>query len=232
MLRIGDQFVCRCVVVVIVSAAVLLSVQTAAAEFEQGDGYFSLYVLGSSPADRNLRIGSEDIPNTSLGSAVGAGLKVAYFPAFTRRFLGLEADYFGYSGDIVAPHTTVGGVPRFANVSLTTMNGMVNLIARYPGEIVQPYVGVGGGTSLGFLTSINFQSSAGTFSGDAFKAAWAYQFIGGLRINATQRFFLFGEYKFVGTRFKWDSEGPSGSRPQVSLDYRAQLILGGIGIRF
>ena len=98
---------------------------------------------------------------------------------------------------------------------------MINLIVRYPGEWIQPYVGIGGGWSDGMLVNPNI---AGRPDQD-FETAWAlgYQFLVGTRINVSPRVFLFGEYRYFSANYHWDG---------LALDFRAQYGVAGFGLRF
>jgi len=205
-----------------------------AAEETKTEAYISLYILGSNPLNRNLELSDDQFPQTSVGGGLGGGIKAGIYPAFANRILGIEAELFGHNGDIVAPLTTTGGVTRSANATLNVVNAMVNLLLRYPHEVVQPYVGVGAGVSGGFLRGANIQNSQqGTFTDNAGDAAFAFQFLGGVRVNVSDRFFLFSEYKYFLANYKWKSEDPLGAGgPSASLDFRTNIVAGGVGFRF
>lgn len=193
------------------------------------DIYVGVFILGSMPKDKNLVVGGDEIPQTTVGSGMGAGIKAGLYPSLTNRIVGIEAEIFGHGGDIVAPRTTVSGGTRFANANLITFNTMANLVMRYPGEILQPYIGAGWGLSYGFLTSVDIQRGNDRLTGTGSDVTFAYQFLGGLRTNLTQRVFLFGEYRYFATKYRWDSEG---SGPDTKLDFRTQYITGGVGLSF
>ena len=205
-----------------------------AAEETKTEAYISLYILGSNPLNRNVELSDDPFPQTSVGGGLGGGIKVGSYPAFANRILGIEAELFGHNGDIVAPLTTTGGVTRSANATLNVVNAMVNLLLRYPGDVLQPYVGVGGGLSGGFLRGADIQQSQiGTFTGNAGDAAFGYQFLAGLRVNVSERFFLFSEYKYFLANYKWESEDVLGAAgPSASLDFRTHIVAGGVGFKF
>ena len=46
----------------------------------------------------------------------------------------------------------------------------------------------------------------------------------------TKRLFLFGEYKYFGAKYSWDSDGAGDSK--VKLDLQAHLISGGVARSF
>ena len=122
------------------------------------EGYVSLYGLYTSLKTSNISLGSAEFPNTSLDNGFGGSIKVGEVPKFARGFLGAELDVFGLGSDITSPQALVGGLPRFFNGTLISINSMINVVARYSGEYLQPYGGVGGGGSWGLLTSVDFQS--------------------------------------------------------------------------
>lgn len=205
-----------------------------AAEETKTEAYISLYILGSNPLNRNLKLSDDQFPQTSVSGGLGGGIKAGIYPAFANRILGIEAELFGHNGDIVAPLTTTGGVTRSANAKLNVVNAMANLLLRYPHEVVQPYVGVGGGVSGGFLRGANIQNSQqGILTDDAGDAAFAFQFLGGVRVNVSDRFYLFSEYKYFLANYKWKSVDPLGAGgPSASLDFRTHIVAGGVGFRF
>lgn len=191
-------------------------------EKRKTEGYISLSILGTIPKNESLNVGGASFSDTDVKGSVGAGLKAGVFPSFGGGYLGFETDLFGFGGKVQAPQATG---------SLTSINAMVNLIARYPGEIIQPYVGVGGGLSAGVLHDVNIQSGPFVLNGSGGSATFGYQFLAGVRAMVTKRVFLFGEYKYFSANYDWETEG-AGPGPHVTLDYRAQIVSGGIGISF
>ncbi|MBX3345563.1 MAG: outer membrane beta-barrel protein [Nitrospira sp.] len=201
---------------------------------EKTEWYVSIYLQGSRPLNRPVRLQEDPFANTDVQGGLGGGLKVGFFPAFTGRFVGLEAELSGLDGKVNAPTATTGGVTRSANFRLQSINAMANVLLRYPGEVIQPYIGVGAGLSGGFARDLNLQhTSIGTVHENAADGAFAYQFIGGLRANVGERLFLFTEYKYFVANYQWESELANGSRgPSFTLNSRMHVIAGGIGFHF
>ncbi|HNV25374.1 MAG TPA: outer membrane beta-barrel protein [Nitrospira sp.] len=198
------------------------------------DMYISLYVQGSRPLNRPARLQEDPFTNTDVQGGLGGGLKIGFFPAFTGRYLGLEAELSGLDGKVNAPTATSGGITRSTNFRLQSINVMANVLLRYPGETIQPYIGIGAGLSGGFARDLNFQhSTIGVVNENAADGAFAYQLIGGVRANVTDRLFLFTEYKYFVANYQWESEFANGSRgPSFTLNYRSHIIAGGIGVTF
>lgn len=196
--------------------------------------YISLYMQGSHPLNRPFRLQEDPFTNTDVQGGLGGGLKIGVFPAFAGRYLGLEAELSGLDGKVNAPTATSGGVTRSANFRLQSINAMANLLLRYPGETIQPYIGIGAGLSGGFARDLNLQhSTIGVVHENAADGAFAYQFLGGVRANVTDRLFLFTEYKYFVANYQWESELPNGSRgPSFTLNYRTHIIAGGLGFSF
>ena len=98
---------------------------------------------------------------------------------------------------------------------------MINLVVRYPGEWIQPYIGIGGGWSDGILLNPNI---AGRSDQDG-ETAWTlgYQFLGGTKINLSSRLFLFGEYRYFSANYHWEG---------LALDFRTHYGVAGVGLRF
>lgn len=194
------------------------------------DLYLSGHVMGVIPRDKDLTVGGAGIPRTDVRGTIGAGIKFEAYPSFTKKIVGGEVEIFGLGGSVRAPRITSGSGTTQAQGSLIAVNTMVNLMLRYPGDIIQPYVGVGGGTSSGFLYNTSIQSGNVALSGSSGDLGVAYQFLGGVKTFVTKRLFLFGEYKYFGTKYSWDSEGAGNSK--VKLDFQTHIISGGLGWSF
>lgn len=194
------------------------------------DLYLSGHVMGLFPQNEDLSVGGNRIPSTDVRGAIGAGIKFDIYPWFTRKIVGAEIEAFGLGGSVRAPRTTSGTGTTEAQGSVIALATMYNVILRYPGEAVHPYIGAGGGTSTGILHSVNITSSNVRLSGSSADFAFAYQFLGGLRVFMTEQLFLFGEYKYFVTKYSWDSGGAGNQR--VKLDFHTQILSGGIGWSF
>jgi opacity protein-like surface antigen len=192
-----------------------------AAALEKDDVYMSFYILGSFPRNQNVNFGGVDVPNTSVENGIGAGLKVGVFPDITRRLLGFEFEYSALGSGIEFPVSTGSGTESIGSTNLLVFGSMVNLIIRYPGKVIQPYVGIGGGLSHGILFGADIPGRADR----DFEASptFGYQFLAGVQSNLTEKTYLFGEYKRFAANYHWEG---------LSLDFRAQYALVGIGIRF
>ena len=205
-----------------------------AAQDEKSEIYLSVFMLGNIPGNRALKFETDPYPNTNIDGGLGGGIKVGFYPAFTGRIVGLEGEFSGFNADVDAPQSTSGGVTRSGQFRMNIFNAMANLLFRYPGKIVQPYVGAGVGLSGAFARNINLQHGAvGAVNENAGDAAFAYQLIGGGRVNVTNRLFLFSEYKYMVANYKWESELPNGAAgPSFSLPFRTHIISGGVGFSF
>lgn len=204
----------------LVMAALLISTgQVSAAE--SADVYISLYALGAFPSDGGLFSQGTTPQNAKISNGVGAGIKVAVFPHLLENIVGVELESYGHGSSISFPITSGVGAGTLAQTNLWVFNDMVNLIVRYPGKTVVPYVGVGGGLSNGMLTSANIPGR----SDRDFEGSWTfgYQFLGGVQGNLTEKLFLFSEYKYFSANYHWTD---------LALDFRSHYVLGGIGLRF
>jgi len=198
--------------------------QAPISEKRKTEFYGAFSILGTIPKDENLTGGGTTIFNTNVKGSVGAGLKVGIFPKFAGGVFGVEGEVFGHGGELNAPGQAQG--------DLAVVNLMVNVLARYPGEIIQPYVGAGVGVSNSDLRDANIQVASSQLTGRGSDVAGAFQFFGGVRAYVTKMIFLFGEYKYFAANYTWESEGISTSGPSVNLDFRTQIVSGGIGISF
>jgi len=158
--------------------------------------YVSAYLVRSQPTGGNYFYLEDHIPSLTVESGTGGGAKLgAYIHPFSYA-LGLELEAFAHDGKLSAPHTTQGGVTRFANQGFTMVNVMGNLLLRYPGDLLQPYVG--GGVGLAWLfTHGEVQSKGGLQSGSHGLSGFAAQAIAGTRLVLTEHIFMFAEYKYL-----------------------------------
>jgi opacity protein-like surface antigen len=198
--------------------------QVPVSENRKTEFYGALSILGTIPKDENLNVGGTTIPNTHVNGSAGAGVKAGIFPKFAEGIFGVEGEVFGHGGKLNAPGQAQG--------DLTVVNFMVNVLARYPGEIFQPYVGTGVGLSAGQLRDANIQTGSTQLTGKSTDGAGAVQLLGGVRAYVMKKIFLFGEYRYFASDYEWDSEGISTGSPSVKYDFRTQIVSGGIGISF
>ncbi|SPP64794.1 conserved exported hypothetical protein [Nitrospira lenta] len=194
------------------------------------DLYLSGHAMGFFPQDKDLTVGGAGVPRTDIRGTFGAGIKFEAYPWFTNKILGGEIEAFGLGGSVRAPRITSGSGTTQAQGNLIAVNTMYNVMLRYPGEMVQPYIGVGGGTSIGVLYDALIQHGNLALTGTSGDMAFAYQFLGGIKAFVTKRLFVFGEYKYFGTKYSFDSEGASHSK--VKLDFQTHIVSGGIGWSF
>ena len=194
------------------------------------DLYLSGHVLGLFPQDKDLSVGGNRILNTDVRGAIGAGIKFDIYPWLTGKIVGAEIEVFGLGGSVRTPGITSGTGTTQAQGSLIAITTMYNLMLRYPGETIQPYIGAGVGSSTGILYNANIQSGSVGLSGISGDLAFACQFLGGVRAFVTKQLFLFGEYKYFMTQYSWDYGGAGNQR--VRLDFQSQIVSGGVGWSF
>jgi hypothetical protein len=187
----------------------------------------SLYGFGLAPATSDLQVDGVAVTDARISRAYGAGLKGDWFPAVSGGIVGLEAEVFGHGGTVSAPAGTTS-----ANGDLKNLNVLVNVLARYPGQTLQPYVGVGVGVSWSRFSdaALSVANGATTISGIATDTAFAYQFLAGTRAYVNDRLYFFGEYKFFGATYNYKSA--AATHPLTTLEFQTHLFAGGIGMAF
>ena len=197
---------------------VLLQLDLVAAA-ETADIGLGLYSLGTFPSDQGLVAKEGNPSDTRITNGVGAGIKVEVFPHYLGNIIGIGLESFGHGSEITFSSSASAG--STASTNLWIFNSMANLILRYPGKTLVPYIGVGGGLSDGMLTHGNIPGR----SDRDFEGSWTfgYQFLGGVQGNLTEKVFLFSEYKYFSANYHWK---------QLALDFRSQYVLFGIGLRF
>jgi opacity protein-like surface antigen len=186
---------------------------------ETADANIGLYTLGSFPSNQGLYAQGANPSDTRITNGVGAGIKVVVFPHYLGNMIGIGLESFGHGNEITFSSSMSAG--STASTNLWVFNSMANLILRYPGKTLVPYIGVGGGLSDGMLTDPNIPGR----SDRDFEGSWTfgYQFLGGVEGNLTEKVFLFSEYKYFSANYHWK---------ELALDFRSQYVLFGIGLRF
>lgn len=198
---------------------------------EFGDIEVSGYALGSWPRDQDIYNQGTVVP-ASIQPGFGVGLKVGIFPAALHRIVGLEMDSNIHGTDLTFPNIANGRNHETGRSDLLVINTTFNLILRYPGERIRPYIGGGIGWSHGTLLNPNI---AGRDDKDFDSArAFTHQFLGGVQLVLkpqlslfnTQRdiaFLLFGEYRYLSSNYHWEG---------LAVDFRTHYGLLGVGLRF
>lgn len=187
---------------------------------EFGDVELSMYALGSWPREQDL-FNQGAIVSTSVQEGIGAGLTVGLFPSALHGILGLAFDSNIHSGALSFSSASTGQAHDTGRSDLLVNNTTANLILRYPGKHIRPYVGIGIGWSSGVLLNPNI---AGRRDKD-FDSAYAlvHQYLGGGQLVINPKWFLFGEYRYVSANYHWEG---------LAVDFRAHHGLVGAGLRF
>jgi opacity protein-like surface antigen len=188
--------------------------------------YGGVYVFGSLSKNRNLNIGAEELPSTTVKNGAGGGFKAGVFPAFTGYVLGIQAESFGLGHEVTAPVSMGSSGIQSGRGTLLAWTTMVSLLVQYPGVRFKPYAGVGLGWSSSFLVDSQFTKGTTMQSGTLRDTSLAFQYVGGLRGYVTEKVFLFGEYKYFASRYQW------GGSLEPSLDLRTHIVAIGVGLTF
>ncbi|OQW34009.1 MAG: hypothetical protein A4E19_18995 [Nitrospira sp. SG-bin1] len=199
--------------------------------------YVSGFLMRSYPIGGTLEFDGDKIPDARFDGATGGGLKIGVFPS-SKSIFGAEIEASGHGGSITAPQTMAGNTVRSARLDTTLFNFVVNALARYPGDFIQPYAGVGLGLSI-LGTDGHTQSSAGIREPDSLLGL-TVQGILGVQLIVTNHLFGFAEYK-PALLFGKEGDGcGSGKyrrtsctpRPTHSLNSQSHYVAAGIGFRF
>jgi len=212
----------------VISSCLYVSEVAQPAEF--GDVEVSAYALGGWPRDEDIFNQGTTVPS-SVQQGFGAGLRAGLFPAALHRAVGLEIDSNIHGGALSFPNIVNGRNNGTGRSDLLLINTMFNLIMRYPGERVRPYVGFGLGWSHGALLNPNI---AGRDDKDFDSArSFTHQFLGGAQVHLPKirlfgmerpySVFLFGEYRYLSSNYHWEG---------IALDFRTHYGLLGAGLRF
>jgi opacity protein-like surface antigen len=156
------------------------------------------------------------------------------FPKVSKQNVAFQTSYIANG----TPGATTVQVPiEEADLQVTTLG--INIIARYPSSVLQPYGGVGFGLVGGVVDDVKLSEDT-TFSTDGttftleggdniYKLIgeddWvpALQLMGGVRGFIHENIALFVEYKYVTTEFEFHP---------VQFDYDTSHVYGGIELFF
>ncbi len=206
------------ILLILLIASLWHPVSVRSAEFGEID--LGAYLLGSWPQDQPI-FNQGSTVSGSIRQGFGAGLKIGVFPHATQRMLGIEIDSSAHGGALSFPNNANGQHNGTGRSNLLVLNTMFNLVLRYPGEVVTPYIGIGGGWSHGTLLNPNI---IGRNDKDFDSArAFGHQYLAGAQIMVSPRVFVFGEYRYFSANYHWDG---------LALDFRAHYGLFGAGLRF
>lgn len=169
-------------------------------------GQFGLSVHGTSNDPDNVR------SDLGLKNSLMYGAKLGHY------FDNLK--YFGVETEVytLTPHikqqvvTPPGTLQEGSHLRVTTW--AANAVYRYPGEVFQPYAGVGMGMYFAHNAAVSDSSISPGLNVQA-----------GLRVLVTKQVALFGEYKFNSTEMHFKDSN-------VSEQYKASLFVFGVGYHF
>jgi opacity protein-like surface antigen len=134
------------------------------------------------------------------------------------KYFGVETEAYTLTPNIKQQAFAINGSPAGttpgADLRMTTW--AANLVYRYPGEVFQPYAGVGVGV---FFARLSDTSSSDTSISPGLNVQ------AGLRVMVTKQVALFGEYKFNSTQMHFKDL-------DASAQYKASLFAFGVGYHF
>jgi len=159
-----------------------------------------------------------------LNRQAAFGVKAGRFFDGSLRWVGLEFD-FSHSDANIAEQGVTASVPilgvtqqngRTPGVGLSVNHMTVNVIARYPGAQVQPYIGVGGGLGLSRLR---------TAPQDETEVYPVFNVFIGMKVFVTKHVALFTEYKHARATVEFSDH-------QFEGDLRTNWFMGGLAYHF
>ena len=192
--------------------------------------YSELYIAGqiggTFPGDLSDGKGTGSFSQFTFGdfkmsNSIVYGGKLGYFLE-SYSWLGFEVDAYSTTPHIKQQtvQATPSAIVSQPEVELRVTTVALNLVFRYPGETLQPYVGGGPGYFHATGTGDFTDSTNGV----------GFNFIAGLRVFLIPHLALFGEYKYFSATFKFDNAfGPGAG---IEEDYSANHFLGGVSYHF
>ncbi|MBW7957687.1 MAG: porin family protein [Deltaproteobacteria bacterium] len=181
--------------------------------------YVSAYFGAAMPHDSDVS------DNTGLGftgeftfdTGIAAGAKIGWMA----RVAGLELDFNWHESDL--DEITADSFGVGVDAEMKVYSATANLIFRYPGETIRPYIGAGGGYFRGKINNVGVQDE--TFAGDD-DEEWGWQALAGIDFLVTPSISLFAEYKYSRVDFSF------GGEIEVDIDYEVSQAYGGVSYHF
>lgn len=199
----------------------LVSAPSQGEALEDIEIYLAPYGMATQPSNRGLSLKGRGVSDERIHSDPGLGVKIGLFPSFFHGYLGMELESFGHHNSLSFPVAEGGMATTKGKSSLVTYSSMINLQLRYPGRYVRPYLGIGGGLSNGILRHPDIPARKD--QNIEMSSAPSYQLFGGVQLVIAKRWFVFGEYKYSAANYHWK---------QLSLNFRSEYFLGGVGYLF
>lgn len=199
----------------------LVSLPSRADALDNIEIYLAGYGMATDPLNQGLFLKGKGVPDERIHGDPGLGIKVGLFPSFFNGYLGMELETFGNNNSLNFPVVVGDTAKTKGKSSLITYHSMINLLLRYPGRYARPYMGIGGGLSNGLL--LNADIPGRKDKNVEMGSAPGYQLFGGIQVLITERWFVFGEYKYSAANYHWS---------QLSLDFRSEYFIGGLGYVF
>lgn len=183
--------------------------------------YLAGYGMVTQPSSKGISFKDSDILGEKINGEPGLGLKIGLFPSFLCGYLGMELESFGQNNSMSFQEVGNGMFPIKGESRLVTYSSMLNLMLRYPGRYARPYVGLGGGLSNGLLHKVEIPGRKNR--NVEIGSALGHQIFGGIQLVSPKNWFIFLEYKYSAANYHWN---------QLSLNFRSEYFLGGIGYLF
>lgn len=156
-------------------------------------------------------------------SVVFGGKFGGYFPG-RANWLGLEVEAYHTNPDIKQQPATVsapvfgislsGTLPAM-DLSITTV--AFNGVVRYPGQMFQPYAGVGVG--------LNIAELSGGAASNEFAFSPTLNVLAGIRLMVHKKVGIFAEFKHNRGTFTFEDN-------EIEADYATNMVVGGVSIHF
>jgi len=169
------------------------------------------------------------VTDLELQTSIVYGGKLCVFFPVKFNWLGIEGELFNANPHLkqqTVTTTTAGGTTTgsSAGAHLRVTTAAMNVIIRYPGKTIQPYVGVGLGNYWFRLSDSTGLSNTETNVG--------FNGLAGVRYFFMDKLSIFTEYKYNYSRIKFTDTIPGASNVRLEGDYAAHHFVGGISFHF
>ena len=189
--------------------------------------YVAVFGGVTLPADATSNKGIDGLSGVALSDLDLArsgvvGLKAGVFPMGERSWIGMETEFFYTNPHVKEQNVTATGpggsiTATFPGSHVRVATLAFNLLVRYPGTVIQPYLGAGFGLFWGRV-------SGGL--GTASDTSPGFNGLAGLKIRLMKHLAAFGEYKYNRATFDF------GGDVNVGTLYQAHHLVGGVAFEF
>lgn len=160
-----------------------------------------------------------------FGGKFGAYMHDSYFGAEVEAFyarLSIPNQTLSVSGTARNFGVPVSGSAILPSSDQNLYGGALNILLRYPGKVLQPYVGIG-------LAIVHLENTGGA---DSSSTSPGLSALAGIRAKVTERISVFGEFKYIYSSFEFKNLQGAPQGTGLKGDLNIPTLVGGVAFNF